>query len=357
MNKFFKFCDVFNQLSGLIQMIIWIVLGGTVLSPIVICAFSSEGSFFRELCKEWRLFISDHSFHCWVGLLVIFILFLVNRILHVRGKEAGPPALSTFFHRFNLCIYYQVISRIHLFEHDFEKAIRAKMSNPSHYISIDDESVKEFAGHLFSMIKETIRYITGADVAVHVKVFRKSGGGVVPIEDALLKTYWRIPSDAEKNRSNKTGARRRRSEESFRIQRGDAGRPEKLVENGCSEDENIKYNSAYNYVFRDQLHFWIHNDLKRAEKTKKYASGSEKWKDYYNSLGVFILSPRVLPGSDVQDDKVVGVLVVDSKKSGAFEYEMMRQLMGYFSHRIYAFLRIFGGVPISDNTEECEVII
>ena len=326
---------------GTIRALVWIGSGIIFCAPFIVCFSFSDGA------SQWCSIVCSY-FPIWISIwLAILFTFLVNRILHVRGGLAGPISLSTFMHRLNLCIYYQVLSRVHIFEHDFEKAVRCKQSDPARYKNIDEREVREFAITLLSTIKEVIRYITGADVAVHIKVFRNTGGrsGVIPIEKALLATYERVPSDTEAKRSSASGTRRRRNSEQFKILRGDSGRSEALSSH--KKNTKTKFNSAYNYVFRDKLHFWIQNDLRNAEKRKIYASSSENWKGYYNSLCVFILSPRVLAGDAVQDDKVIGVLIVDSKKTGAFEYEMMKQVLGYFSHRMYAFLRIFGGTPNS----------
>jgi hypothetical protein len=276
------------------------------------------------------------------------ILAVVALSLHInmlnRGGKGGPISLCTFLRRINLSRYFACICKFHELEHYLHWEVAQIRNTPELVRDLNARNPRMIIGGLLARFKEIIRSITGADVAVHAKLFQRKDDdatvGQVLLSDALLFAYERVPADHEFLRNESGDLPRRRNTELFSIDPSEEGQARRLAERAETGQLNggHKVCSAYNYVFRRNEHYWICNDLEKARKRRRFFSTSENYTTYYRSLAVFVIAHPIPPGDPVERRSTRGLLVVDSAETGVFERDLCRQLVGYLAHRLYGLL-------------------
>lgn len=205
------------------------------------------------------------------------------------------------------------------FEHtiiEIEQEIKNKQ------ISTNKEKLRLLIGDLLYKIKEIFLHCT-LDVSVHIKLIHKMDND----NNIYLKAFCRVPSEYETNQKLKI----RTQEESFILNYEQEINEIKIL----AEKDEIKVNSAYNQAFMNN--YWICNNLISAETNDCFYSNSKDYKNYYNSLAVFSIYNK---DEKIFLDDIKGLLIIDSIESGCFDSDFMKQLGGYFTHRINRLLSL-----------------
>lgn len=282
-----------------------------------------------------------------VSLSVVWtIIFITGRNLTSRGNIH----FSKLVRKFNPVYSLLAIKRIHTLEHlYFKLSINTPNTN-----DVFNDSVRNDLCEFLKECKYIIDKICGEDVAVHVKLFKhrlQTNVECLPLRKAVLRTILRIPSKREILLLNKSELTERRNEEEFGILKGKQGFPEEMFNKSDKlKSTRKKVCSAYNYVFSKSEHYFICNNLSRAEKKKKYFSTSENYNRYYNSLAVFLINSNLNEGQPVDHDPIFGILVIDCFKSGTFDKDYLKILGGYMAHRLFdAFTMIIKNTRTGGN--------
>jgi hypothetical protein len=175
-----------------------------------------------------------------------------------------------------------------------------------------------------------------------VKLFaHKTSGatGNIPLKDAVLTTWLRVPSARERALRETGTLRARENDEVFKIITGTKGHANRMAQKAVEFRRGRKrVNSAYNHVFGNTEHFFVCNDLPAAAASGAFFSTSANFEDYYRSLAVFLVNANIAAGAPVDHQPVWGVFVIDSYETKRFEVNIMRAVGGYMAHRIYEVL-------------------
>lgn len=295
---------------------------------------------FKAFIKAQLDIIYDPIFRYVFGIFLLYVAVVLSlkAIARVRGDKAGSLSLRALIGLINPVRYYRVIREIHTLEHSIDRAKLFLENIRSESLSyMDCRVVQEVMIDILKVIQRALMYAFNTDIAIHIKMFEGRHGisEVTAPGGNYLVTVARCKSGIECKNEGK-GSPARRSNEKFQIIMGDAGRPEGLKNTHPSQSngDNNRVNSAYCYVFNENDHFWVNNDLTRAEAEGKYYSTSRNWKTFYKSLAVFLISEPRQPGLAI-DLTPYGLMIIDSAESGVFDFIYMKLLGGYFAHRLH----------------------
>lgn len=278
--------------------------------------------------------------HFLFGLALVGVAVVLKMNLsRIVAPKAGGISWLRFARILNPYIYWKVLFEIHSFHHMFRR-----YANRAYPLKRWTDSHQDALEKLLKRVKVVADWITGADVAVNIKVFTTEVGESVSVRDADLVTIVRIGSERER-RLAKRGEKLfpRCNDEVFRIIVGDEGAPGRMGNvylGNPSIFDPFRVNSAYNYCFGRTRHFWVNNDLPEASESGEYFSTSNSYESYYRALAVFLLSDPLEPGSSpkANSSSPMGILVVDSWKKHRFDERVFCTVMGYFAHRLFQFI-------------------
>ncbi len=291
-------------------------------------------------------------FFCVIA-VIIYKNLCIRGGLNINNKSVGRISFYSLLNQLNPFIAHKTIENIHCFQHKYhEKAKILKSSYKTQTLNIGDALVVSIVEDLLREIKKIIYYALRIDVAVHLKLFQSKmetpAEGNFNINNALLHTYVRVPSNKEIDLRSKGSLEQRKNLEQFKIIL-DTSDIEQLKKKELGEHTRI--NTAYNYVFNKTEHFFVCNDLEKAKNKKIFYSNSDSYEKYYDSLVVFIISHHLSPGGEV-DCHPPGILVIDSQKKNCFDRNKIQMLAGYFAHRLYDFFVLLNHLSSKQKKHE-----
>ncbi len=253
-----------------------------------------------------------------ISILVILILMFHKRILF-------------FIKTFDPFLLRSILNDIHEFQHIYIRQL-------NQYKGSDNKSGNREIYTLLEHIRKILSYID-KDISVNLKIFENTNSGAYQIvsknvENTVLITFERAPSYREMY-NDKLG--QRSATETYKVNASyDANYLHENNGRGCIK---IKCNSSFNYILGNNEHYCIYNDLENEEKKKKYYSSSDNWIQYYKCSAVFLVAPQQPNGVGAVKD-ALAFLIADSPNKYAFSNKfIIKALMGYFSHRMYSFIR------------------
>ncbi|MGJ8639280.1 MAG: hypothetical protein ACSHYA_07785 [Opitutaceae bacterium] len=272
-----------------------------------------------------------------IGIFLIFVVIvtikLVQRGQLYLGLKSGLVSFKYMLRRLSPLHYSRVICEIHQFQHTFRKNLKLAANEDK----ITTITYRGYINDLLKHVKKAVDDLTGADVAVHIKMFThdKDTKKEVHVKDTHLATYTRVLSNDEKHH-----ARYRSNEENFEHFAGTNKDIDYFKAHASEYESNgFKFNWAYHFV-TGKCHFWLNNDLDTAKNNDTFFSNSSDYTNFYNSLGVFLISDNLPnePVHDLEHRNLRGLLIIDSLEKGRFDMRLLPQIIGYFAHRIHGFL-------------------
>lgn len=281
----------------------------------------------------------------WFALSLIMFgipTFFFIRYLYKKGVAGVPLNYKLALKRLNPYLLSHYSNLIHDFQHIVTESIKEVITNNE--TDIGTRRARKRTVKLLDAIRHFLKTIIGVDFSVHLKLFESAQNehtGDVKINDALLYTYERVPSLIEKKKMKHENLSARNSSEKFFIERWQSNtKIEDLYESITSNlrPNGNKRNLSYDYALGPSKHFYLSNSLKRDSKKKKFCSSSENYELYYKSLGVFIISSNTNCGQHLDGEKILGVLIIDANETKVMHKTFIRDIMGYFSHRIFEYL-------------------
>lgn len=319
----------------------WATLGGYVnaviprwYSDLVSSGYAAHGAKFFLLAPLLPQFLL---------LAFLLLVFVQGCYRDAHGKVCGRPRLLFFLMISNPVQWWKVMKKIHDFQHDYELGVAGSIG----LTSVQDVKLVDATSRLLQHVQQAIEAITGAEVAVHIKLFFTKDGTSSDRprshSEAVLRTYFRVPTRKEELQAKHDDKRLRRNQP-FQIILEPGGKGAVLhasrAAGSAIGDKGLKNNSAYNYCFSAGQHYWVNNDLRRAYNEKKFFSDSDRWEEFYNSLAVIVINKhdRMQTGLfDRSEPCPVGLLILDSPASGAFDRYIVPRVAGYFAHRFHQF--------------------
>lgn len=302
---------------------------------------------------KWEQVLQNNYYNI-VFFQTVCLIFLVFFLIFLYAYNR-----TTIIVFFKAIVYKPLIlmQHIHAFEHDYEKyrqeIEQKEEALKDQRLTLDSIFVRERVYALLSLIRLTLEAIGFSAVNVNIKIPIKKYNEknqseknqilteLIDVSNVLLKTYERASSSHETklttlNDIGKSKLNPRSDNEKF------------LVNQDCKNSDNIKWiksnmdtcskkhkcNSAYNYVLGQGENCWICNNLLEAEKNELYFSTSENWKSYYNALAVVAIAEHSLKIRGTVNNSF-GILIADSKERNAFNKALVRQVLGYFAHKIF----------------------
>ncbi len=283
-----------------------------------------------------------------LSILYVIYYFFFRKLSIKEGVNGVPVKFKYLIRRCNPFALTKYLEYLHQFQHKhYENSLRILNSKEnSPWTEVEKSHNKE----LLRICQKAIHALTGTEFSIHIKLFKsKTNNQLISGEDSIynsvFETYTRLPSKAEFDKIiNQFPARS--SDELFTIQKWERNTIEKLYEKVDlsikTGNNGYKKNYAYDYVFGPTKHYWLSNNLTLDEKNKYFISNSENWNNYYNSLGVFIIScPLHKGGDDNIEGNCVGLLIIDSHLKNVFQEKIIIEAMGYFAHRFFDYFNIY----------------
>lgn len=230
---------------------------------------------------------------------------------------------------YNPWVLIKILKGLHEFQHVYIDNMRMYKGNEN------KDGINEI-GNLIEEIRKIFAYIDN-DISINFKVFLNTnkntkGSTTKSVENTSLVTFVRARSERESQQ-----VRQRKNKEEYKVQPYVTA--EELHNENGKGCKIKKCNSAFNEVIGPNQHYYISNNLLRDEKNKKYFNSGENWKDYYTSIAIFLVAPRQVDACGTVGNPYA-LLIADSPKKYVFIHKsLVIALMGYFSHRMYSFMR------------------
>lgn len=260
----------------------------------------------------------------------IAIIFFLNKKRKLAGSNGVSLSLGLYLKKYSPLILIPYLSDLHDFFHELKTAERIildkKIKNPSDTLGID------YSKRLLQKFQSILHSVSGVDFSVNIKLFERIDDnektGIVDLQKSriALSTFIRVNSKFESQKIINAGLDPRSSTEKFLITKENSS---KL---NC---KSYKVNTAYNKVMKGK-HYWISGNLESDLKKKNFESNSNNYKRYYNSLGVFLISPPLEPGMK-PPFKAIGLLIIDSFEINTINNVLIKDVVGYFAHLFYDF--------------------
>ena len=234
-----------------------------------------------------------------------------------------------FIKSYNPLVVIKILKGIHEFQHAYIDNMRMYKGND------EKDGIDEF-GKLIEEIRKIFAYIDN-DISINFKVFLNTNKNTKDsttksVEKTSLVTFVRARSERESQQ-----VRQRENREEYKVQPYVTA--EELHNENGKGCKIKKCNSAFNEVIGPNQHYYISNNLLRDEKNKKYFNSGDNWKDYYTSIAIFLVAPKQVDGYGTVGNPYA-LLIADSPKKYVFIHKsLVIALMGYFSHRMYSFMR------------------
>ena len=251
--------------------------------------------------------------------------------------------------------------KIHHFQHLIENIKEEILNTP-----LEKRNESHLGALLYKLlhnIQTIVKIQTGHSFSFNVKIFefeKNNEAGVDYLKHALLRTVSRMPSQHESSKTD-PAFRARSNREKFIIKElrynKDITNDNELkkfvtILNGKKTEYEesgveLKINSAYLQVFGKGRHFFMSNNLDKSEEMELFLSTSVDYKKYYKSLAVFLISPTIdsnvcIETNNSQTFKPSGMLIVDSESKNIFRREQIKDLIGYFAHRLHEIITLYG---------------
>lgn len=280
-----------------------------------------------------------------IVLVVILLLFLFYTLQIVRGGSAGPLSVRQLLRLYTPNRLIKVVYFFHQFQHtlcECDDNLRALAKHNA--VSIDNYNTRVLFRSVLSAAREFCCLALAADVSVHIKIFERDnpnpGVTMERLANTSLATYERVDSVHETKRRELGSIRGRTRSERFKVFVGEEGTVQNLLERfpATVSSEDNRVNSAYCYALGNRKHFWIQNDLLKAQKNGLFYSTSKDWDTYYRGLAVFLVAPPVPPGEGLSVIPF-GLFIIDSHQAGSFDYYLTRSIGGYIAHRLHFLFR------------------
>jgi len=269
--------------------------------------------------------VKDINF--WDYLIVAYpyliLLFLLTIFFFNKDR------IYFFIKSYNPLVVIKILKGIHEFQHVYIDNMRMYKGNEN------KDGISEFA-NLIEEIRKIFAYIDN-DISINFKVFLNTNKNTKDsttksVEKTSLVTFVRARSERESQQ-----VRQRENREEYKVQPYVTA--EELHNENGKGCKIKKCNSAFNEVIGPNQHYYISNNLLRDEKNKKYFNSGDNWKDYYTSIAIFLVAPKQVDGYGTVGNPYA-LLIADSPKKYVFIHKsLVIALMGYFSHRMYSFMR------------------
>lgn len=265
---------------------------------------------------------------------------LVRKHLLLKGVEGEPYKFRLLVKRLNPFLSSHLVLEYHELYHliNCKKEDICKRTDPFSKDGRDCTAV------ILQRFNHILKIITSVDFSINIKLFEREdllNGGFTSFDNAVLKTYERFQSGSEKAQIQ-NGLQVRRNVENYIVQHWEAEDKENLYHSIRAYRGSFKRNIAYDYSLGPTEHYWLSNNLQNDETKGRFHSTSTNYEKYYSSLGVFLIAPPLEAGKHIEDkDKVLGIIIFDSKESNVFHKIFTRHIMGYFAHIIYDYLMYY----------------
>lgn len=273
---------------------------------------------------------------------LVFHYYIKKKLLFA-GVNGEPIKFKYYIKRFNPVLLLHFAQEIHSFHHALCDA-KLKIKNRN-ITTPNDKEAKEITASLLQKCQDILKLTLGEDFSLNIKLFENKTNIISDklsnVRDSVLLTYERVPSKKEKEKYCVHEIRKRSNNEKFVISKWDSDNIENLFTLISSYKGKYKKNLAYDYVFSQNNHFWLSNDLEKDSQKRIFKSTSDDYLIYYKSLAVFLLSPPLTVGEHVDIDKVLGLIIFDSIETNVFHTEYSKQILGYFSHLFYDYFLTF----------------
>jgi len=273
---------------------------------------------------------------------ILIIIICLQGQAKKRGGHCSNLYYRSLFFQINPIRIHKTVTLIHDFEHIYYEELEKIISLNNGPMTIDNKIFIKSMESLLENIRITVSTSLCCDVSATIKLFQDkltNGPACMKLEDAQLKNYIRSPSKRESRLINKGHAAERNDSDVYKIILGDDGLPHRLKNtHRIDKDCGFKVNSAYNYLFGNRDHYWVCNNLRRAESLNKYYTTATKNIERYNSLALFLILHPIKPGTEIPYPQL-GILQIDSHKKGLLDSIRLRMVAGYFAHRLYDFLQ------------------
>ncbi len=261
--------------------------------------------------------------------------------------------ITLILYYWNALLYYvaslspfrlkRAIKEMHNMEHVVERSITAYNNLSPEQKRIGHNSTRKIIGDILEAVSRVVSAVYGEHVSIHIKLFKseqKHGDPLDSVEHSTLQAYERYPSRQEDDLVLSGKLHERSDNEQYIIILSNDGDPKVLEAQSQAGTEfqsrNKRVNSAYNHVLGDGKHYWVGSNLSK----ENYFSTSEGWKKSYQSLAVFLIAP-VQKKHGGRPDAALGLLIADSPKKYTFiNKRLLRNLLGYCTHRFHAILKI-----------------
>ena len=320
-------------LSSTVDVVIYVV--GLLAGIIELLNYIRGETYKNDKNFIWGFVQNTNIVEIFVFFVVtIIVITFVKRKLKKKGVRNVPISFFKYIKKFNPLLCYESIRALHEFEHVFNTVVGE--INKENITLISNEGKKKTT----SLIKEmyvALRVITGVDFSINVKLFEKNG---VSPNSFLAKTYERFPSKIEREkRREKDSEMNRNTKEEFLVNIWEEEELSDLYRHVSKQiDNHKKKNLSYDYVVSGSRHYWLSNNLNVDIKNKLFISNSNRYRQFYNSLGVFLIAPHHEEWKAIENDSVKGLLIVDSLTTGVFQEKNSKSLIGYFAHRFYDYI-------------------
>ena len=284
----------------------------------------------------------SYTFFILLPVSILSCIFLIKKHLVSKGVWGEPYKFRLLVKRLNPFLSSHLVKDYH----DLYHLIEDKRNFISKNRNLDPLSKigRTFTSEILQRFNYILKTATSVDFSINIKLFVRNDAldeGFVSFDKAILKTYERFECGSEKTQIQ-NGLRKRTSTENYVVQHWEADEKDQLYEMIKGYRGNYVRNLAYDYSLGPLEHYWLSNNLENDEKKCRFCSTSRDYKNYYSSLGVFLIAPPLVAGEHIiNKDKVLGLIVFDSKESNVFHKIFTRHILGYFSHLIYDYLMYY----------------
>lgn len=296
--------------------------------------------------------IKSDSYFLWKYILYITIfvtsLFFIYYLIRVfflkkRGVRGEYIKLRLFLKKFNPFLINHYTKYVHSFHHTITHAIEQVNT---HKYKLDDARTRKLTAELMRECYEMLTQTIGVEFSLNIKLFEKLNNtpeNIVSIDEVVLKTYERFPSKRERENIANEKYSARSSSELFKINKCTKEDLDTLVSTAIASSKggDYKCNYGYDFALGPTKHYYLSNNLEKDIKNKKFHCTSDSIEKYYNSLGVFLISPPFNSGDYIDINNVLGIIIIDCLERNVFYDRYIACIMGYYAHRFYNFFSIF----------------